>query len=431
MSDILAEQCGMTDRTQFGASRYFYPKIDYRMHPAFGDLGIPPRSDDDDIDRMISEIDQELTRLHSTHYPAEAELEAAFTKNLLPRIQSLAKYLSATTSDVRVSPWLKRAFEDVTGELREYLHVGNRRHASKGAASNNDFDRRVTSDLQQDGVHICRLDHVTRQSLLDLCAPFMSDMREEAKSNPKQRIVRNFELYGKVGGLLHKFFQRQGILRGLSDYVGSNVNFAGFSLEYSYAGQVWWTGVYSDLGLSDVKTTYMHYDQGCRDPKAIVALSEVGEDNGPTAFVRGSHKKERSTFLHFMVTALDRRFLRDETADQETGNYRPRFANVRYRRELLLLPAAFQGSSHFGDDILDGSPLSEELLKNEVRMTSDVGNCIVFDGNYGIHRGALVKRGERFVFQVIFDIADSLSPSTYLKRRLRGFALEITKSFRR
>jgi hypothetical protein len=217
----------------------------------------------------------------------------------------------------------------------------------------------------------------------------------------------------------------------LSDYVGINVNFVVFSLEYSYAGQIWWTGVYSDLGMADVKTTYMHYDQGCRDPKAIVALSEVGEDNGPTGFVRRSHKKERSTFLHFMITALDRRFLRDKVGDQEGANYRPRFANARYRRELLLLPAAFQGSSHFGDDILDGSPLSEELLKNEVRMTNDVGNCIVFDGNYGIHRGAMVKRGERFVFQVIFDIAEPLPVLTYLKARLRGFAIDMREKLRR
>jgi hypothetical protein len=64
-------------------------------------------------------------------------------------------------------------------------------------------------------------------------------------------------------------------------------------------------------------------------------------------------------------------------------------------------------------------------------MTSDVGNCIVFDGNYGIHRGALVKSGERFVFQVIFDIDKPVPLATYLKRSLRAFALEVRKYLRR
>src|SRR6202043_2185403 len=155
-------------------------------------------------------------------------------------------------------------------------------------------------------------------------------------------------------------------------YIGSNVNFTGFSLEYSYARQNWWRGVYSDIGLPDSKTTYMHYDQGCRDPKAIIALTDVTEENGPTGFVRGSHKKVRSRFLHFMVTALDHCFQRDENQETSDTNYRPRFAREQYRRELLLLPRALHGSSHFGDDILDGTQLSEELLANEVRMTKDI-----------------------------------------------------------
>jgi len=43
------------------------------------------------------------------------------------------------------------------------------------------------------------------------------------------------------------------------------------------------------------------------------------------------------------------------------------------------LPRALQGSSHFGDDVIDGTQLSKDLLENEVLMTKDVGNCIVFD----------------------------------------------------
>lgn len=407
--------------------RYFYPRIDYRAHPAFRALDVSPRDDDDAVDRMIAEIDRELQVLQDARYSTEAEMLTAFTDRILPKVSTLSHHVVSTTSNERVKAWLKRAFADASGELREYLHVRNARHAAKDRATLSDAGRGVAANLERDGVYFCRLDTASHQQLLALCGPYMDDMREEAKSKPKQRIVRNFELYGQVGRILASFFRRQGILEGLSAYIGSNVNFSGFALEYSYAGQVWWSGVYSDLGLTDTKTTYMHYDQGCRDPKAIIALTDVREENGPTGFIRGSHKKERSTFLHFMITALDRCFQRDDGSGQESANYRPRFSISRYRQELLILPAAFQGSSHFGDDVIDGSPLSEELLQNEVRMTSDVGNCIVFDGNYGIHRGALVKSGERFVFQVVFDVARPIPLFTYLKRRLRVFALEIVK----
>ncbi len=60
-------------------------------------------------------------------------------------------------------------------------------------------------------------------------------------------------------------------------------------------------------------------------------------------------------------------------------------------------------------------------------MTRDVGNCIVFDGDYGIHRGALVKSGERFVFQVIFAIEPDPPKIGALKKRARAIARRVLK----
>jgi len=84
-----------------------------------------------------------------------------------------------------------------------------------------------------------------------------------------------------------------------------------------------------------------------------------------------------------------------------------------------------QASTGFGSDVLDDTPLSQELLSREAKVTQDIGNCIVFDGNFGIHRGAMVQRGERFVFQVIFDINRPLSVSERVVRVSRGFALRM------
>jgi hypothetical protein len=89
------------------------------------------------------------------------------------------------------------------------------------------------------------------------------------------------------------------------------------------------------------------------------------------------------------------------------GNYnsdyhRPLFKTREYRSEFLKLPRAFQGSSHFGDDILDNTKLSEFLMARELRLTSDIGNCFLFSGHTTIHRGGIVNKGERWVFQMAF-----------------------------
>ena len=407
-----------------------YPRIDYRAHPAFRGLDVLPYADDPEVDALISSIDGHLEKLNATHFSNGDELDRIFDRDAANSIAALHAHLLETIHNERVVAWLDRAFARVTRELREQAHLLNHRRRNLANVPETRAAGIVAGNLQRDGIHICRLDAKTHERLLEFCAPHMSQLRELAKVRPNERIVHNYELYGEVGRELLRFFRREGILDGLAGYVGSNVNFAGFALEYSYARQNWWRGVYSDIGLPDSKTTYMHYDQGCRDPKAIIALTDVTEESGPTGFVRGSHKKARSRFLHFMVTAMDNCFQKDEKQETNDANYRPRFANERYRREILLLPRALQGSSHFGDDILDGTPLSEELLANEVRMTKDIGNCIVFDGNFGIHRGGLVRNGERFVFQVIFDISDPLPLMTKLKQKLRWLGLRLFRGQR-
>ncbi len=286
---------------------------------------------------------------------------------------------------------------------------------------------KVANDLKRDGAHICRLDSGTLAALRRICGPDMEFLREQAKQSPNTRVVKNFERYGTTGKTLNKFFKRAGILDGLAGYVGSNVNFSGFALEYSYAGQNWWKGCYTELGIPDSKTTYMHYDHGCRDPKAIIALSDVSELCGPTSYVLGSHAHERSRFLHSMIKSMDQHCEVVTPKSSGRSYYRSRFSDAEFRREFLMLPTALQGCSHFGEDISDDSALSGELLKKEIRMTSDVGNCVVFDGNYGIHRGANVQAGERFAFQVVFQIGSRLSISQLVRQHARGIALSVLR----
>jgi hypothetical protein len=402
----------------------FYPDIDYRNHPAFRDLGVPARSDDLVVDGMIEQIDHELAAIHNQRFDVDAMLQNAFDAGVSRQISELAAYLDQTTPNERVRRLLSRAFKDVTEELLCEARIRNDRYQFNRTLAPQ--AQRVADDLKRDGVHICRLTNAEKAKLWALCAPAIARLRAAARLNPKIRVAESLPRYSSVGVRLDKFFRRNGVLDGLSAYFGSNVTFTGFGLEYSHHKQDWWQNCYADVGLATSKTVYMHYDHGCRNPKAIIALSEVTEDNGPTGYIKGSNNKPRSNFIHFLIKAIDHRFFDDYVAGGQTY-YRRRFQEIEYRREFLMQPKALQACSHFGEDIVDNIDLSADLLKNEIKLTHDVGDCVVFDGHYGIHRGALVKSGERLVFQVIFAIESDLPKSKALYNRARAIARRFLK----
>jgi len=406
------------------ASRQFYPYIDYAAHPAFRGNDVAPRANENEIDDLVVRIDEGLAQLHKSSC-RDDELPGAFERGHEKYIASLERAALQSSRTERMSDWLRRAFGHARHELLVEARIAAMKCRQQDQWATNDQALRIAEKLQSDGMYACHLDLETRSKLRRLCKPHMDLLRERAKQMRIERIVYNFELFSEVGQTLHRFFKNHRILDGLRGYVGSNVNFAGFSLEFSHDKQIWYRDVYPDTGMPDSKTAYMHYDQGHRDPKAIVALSDVSEDSGPTGYVKGSHRAERSGFLHVLVKSLDHCFQLDPAQSDNAVWYRERFTRKYYRGEFLHLPKSFQSCSHFGDDILDESPLSQELLGREVKLTKDVGNCIVFDGNYGIHRGAMVRNGERFVFQVVFDIDRPLPLPTWMFRRSRGIALRM------
>jgi hypothetical protein len=401
----------------------FYPDINYRAHPAFRDLDVPARTDDPVVDGMIRDIDHDLDALHNTRYDDHAAPRQAFDVGAGRRISELAAYLDRTTPNERVRRLLSRAFDDVRKELLDEARIRNDRHQFSRRLSPE--AQRVADDLKRDGAHICRLTDAERKKLWELCAPVVARLRAAAV-DPGTRVAEGLPRYSAAGVRLAKFFQRSAVLDALSAYFGSNVTFAGFALEYSHEKQNWWQDLYADVGLENPKTTYFHFDHGCRNPKAIVALSDVTSENGPTGYVKGSHCKPRSNFIHFMIKSIDHCFHDDKGAGAKNF-YRRRFQEVEYRREFLMLPTALQACSHFGEDITDDTKLSSDLLKDEMKITHDVGNCVVFDGDYGIHRGALVKSGERFVFQVIFAVEPDMSKGEALKQRMRAIARRLLK----
>jgi hypothetical protein len=122
----------------------------------------------------------------------------------------------------------------------------------------------------------------------------------------------------------------------------------------------------------------MHMDTSHDMVKCMIYLGEVDEAKGPFCYVVGSQRLRAG----LVRRAVDRSGL---------SGY------GRATRELFMaLPAVLQKKCTFGSDVIDGSPESAALLAAEYHFTSADGNMALFD-NHGVHRGAIVREGERRV----------------------------------
>jgi hypothetical protein len=169
----------------------------------------------------------------------------------------------------------------------------------------------------------------------------------------------------------------------------------------------------------------MHFDADRDMLKIILYLVDVGPGDGPFGYVKGSHDWRRSPLTTAMQKGFDQcsgDFFESTGGDFKLGYYRPRFMLADSRRDLLSLPSRLRGSTHFGDDVLNGSSVSRELLAHEKSYTAPAGTMILFDGSQGVHRGAQVRSGSRWVVNIGLlvrrDAEKALSPAQRFRGRL-------------
>jgi hypothetical protein len=201
--------------------------------------------------------------------------------------------------------------------------------------------------------------------------------------------------------------ERLGILDVASAYMNRPMRLGYVSMEMGHPGQVWYRDCYKDVGIATAKTAYMHFDADRGMLKGMMYLKDVAPQNGPFSYIPGSHRWQRPAFASAVQSGFDRaqaEFAQvdDGGLDYVGGYYRPRFADQAGRKAMLSLPRALRGSTHFGDDILDGSELSDELLKQEHVFMAPAGMMLLFDGSQGVHRGSMVREGERWALQLGF-----------------------------
>jgi len=184
---------------------------------------------------------------------------------------------------------------------------------------------------------------------------------------------------------INRLFTNAGILDAVSAYSAKIRKVTNAYLHISTPTDYNYKQFMSDATL-EPKWINTHIDPKEDVMKAIIYLEDVGEDNGGFGYVSKSNR--------FVYDELQNIFGRAIS----TGNY---CRTPEMRKSIFSLPQQLRVSFNFGRCVLDDSTLAQDLDQNFIRVTSNMGNVMVFDAGAGIHQGGKCETGRRIAIQVL------------------------------
>jgi hypothetical protein len=211
------------------------------------------------------------------------------------------------------------------------------------------------------------------------------------------RVIKN------IVDVLDVEFWKNGSLPAVSLYVGRKIHVIGLAFELSVPQASWWRNKVDQIPRPP-ETLYAHFDEAIWAPKSIVYLSDVTAENGPTSCYPGVYE---SLGLNRLQNIVGRTVFKVATSQASPlygyygAEYHQTVNSENFRKHFMRLPTELRFNSHFGWDVMPGSSIEQELVKLEKTMIGEAGTCIVFDGARLLHRGGLVRSGERIAMQVI------------------------------
>jgi len=376
------------------------PGVDYASHPAFKGL---PRSEVwncCEIERVAEEINGMYDEIIARRLSA-AESISCYEKHVLPMLSELARVSSHSVSgDPRTADWFCRSLQPIPQQMLEELLVSTTR--SKRPLMRGKLLAEKFGDLEHAGYTQLTLPSGTAKRWFEACAPFRNILSDRARLNVGARQWLALPVMGRITQNIEQQLTSIGALELAASYRGRAMELDHIALHYSHPKQTWYQGCYTDVGLPTSRMAYLHNDYEPSMLKMLIYLSPVAQYDGPFSYVSGSHRWARPMLQHLAFKELDRQHPRS-FPECTSAYYRARFALKAERTRLLSLPKSFQGTSHFGDDVLDEVPAFTQLSAAEIPIMGN-DTAILFDGGRGLHRGALNQSGERWALQLGFRI---------------------------
>lgn len=244
-------------------------------------------------------------------------------------------------------------------------------------------------DLGRDGVVGYRVPPEMIARLLRHAEPYVNQIlknkQEKGVNVFKEKVLQVSErkspkFFATVNGLLKELQ----IISRAEHYRGYPLYLTKLAVQVGDPEDSDWRDHFADIGVKDPPTSYFHIDGSIGDMKALVYLTDVGEENGPFQYIRGSNH-----VLGVFENAV------------RYGNDKTKFdsCDLNHRKLFAALPRMLQKKSEFGNDMQTGF---DDFIKNEYHfLSARDGNLLLFDNN-GLHRGGMVTTGRRIILQVNF-----------------------------
>lgn len=365
--------------------------LEYEKHPEFS-----VEQDSFIVDKsLINSFDELYTTIKSNKKNIKSSLDKL--TNIVTEIFGL---MSKQTTDKYELLFLKELKLNIlvllNSEIAYYAKVKKKNIKKMDANSNL---------LEKDFYYFGQLNECVTKKILNISREPIKYFRDNIKLNKLTRddlsINDTFEIWSIVKQL-NKEFKKQGVLKIVSDYMGVDYKVSGLALELSTYKANWWKNSLNDTVAP--KTLYAHFDQAIEYPKAIVYLSEVNIENGPTSCYPGVYQNMPLNALQELIGRIIGVVGSGENSELNKYYDKPYHKTMSYSfiKHFMRLPPELRFNSHFGWDVIPDSPLENTLMNCEKKMIGNAGTFMVFDGAKLLHRGGLVQKNERIAMQVIF-----------------------------
>jgi hypothetical protein len=384
-------------------------EVDYENHPAFGSF-IKHEGNTSALADSLRAIDAAVDEYVQGRDPDRRSIDAA--------TQGLAGHIE---QDADIEPGLKpfvvgACERALNRSVDEQTRRANWTVTTERATAT---ARRDAEALLHQGIALYQMPEHTIDRLRSVLNPDIEKLRQIAAEAPEEIIVC-FPTNPESQRIVIDYCSEAGIFDMLSAYYGENFRTVGFVIHYSHPKDKWFR-VFDDLGLEMPRTTQMHYDLAFSPPKAMLYLNDVSEDQGAFSFI----PKDTDWELFGIGLALKKEILyavsyyTTETFGKSVTGNSSIFRYPEARRAFASLPRILRATAHQGDHILNDTPLSSALLKAERVVTGKAGTMPLFAGSHVLHRGGVVRSGERVALQIVFETAAESVPEPVPESRVQ------------
>lgn len=378
-----------------------FPEIDYDNHPAYASFRAAAIYDDQFLDQQVRAADLAYTNFCSIAGPTENCAEQAML-SIQEAIDQFVLHARKQNIPAIAEEWLhscaRWAVNDIAYELARRVFSA-REYRSSGLSTTR---AQQLSDMRTQGMYVTALPNDAYDEIRRLALTYREELKARADRDLRERAVISVKFNSPLWKAIRTATREAGIIDVLSELKQNRMTMLGAGLEYSNSNQNWHQNIYSDVGLANSPFQYMHFDEGYCIPKAMIYVTPVADANGPTRAIPGSNCWEASEFRLRMYRALDRIVGDRYGGLGSAGSYRPIARRPELRRVFMQLPRTIRGSSHFGDDVVPGTAAADALAGREIQYLSEGAQTLVFDGPHLLHRGSIVRDGERLALQLAF-----------------------------